>query len=215
VSDRFPMKAISNELLGQLRRGVENLLLAWLYVHFVLQHVEQGQVTGQWVTLAPILAQESLLAGLFLARRPSTDTSTRPWDWFVGVVGTFLPLTIRPGALVPVLASVGQALQLAGLFVSVTALMTLGRSIGIVAANRGVRTDGLYRMVRHPMYAGHLVVLVGYLGIYPSLRNLAIVATTACALLCRIEVEERLLLHDLTYREYFRHTPCRLIPGVW
>jgi protein-S-isoprenylcysteine O-methyltransferase Ste14 len=78
-----------------------------------------------------------------------------------------------------------------------------------------VRTDGLYRMVRHPMYAGHLVVLVGYLGIYPSLRNLAIVATTARALLCRIEAEERLLLHDLTYREYYRRTPHRLIPGVW
>ena len=50
---------------------------------------------GQWGAVVPILLQETLLVALFLLRRPSRDTSSRPADWLLGAAGTFLPLLMR------------------------------------------------------------------------------------------------------------------------
>jgi hypothetical protein len=36
------------------------------------------------------------------------------------------------------------------------ATLRLGRSFGIVATNRGIQTGGLYRIVRHPIYAAYV-----------------------------------------------------------
>jgi protein-S-isoprenylcysteine O-methyltransferase Ste14 len=191
----------------RLRRGVENAALALLYAYFFCSHLGYGY------KVVPILVQEGLLAALFLARRPSKETSHHIFDWIVGVVGTFLPLTIRAGG---VSFAAGPYVQLAGFAVSIAALLSLGRSIGIVAANRGIQTSGAYRVVRHPMYAGHLLCLAGYLLTFPSLRNAAIVGTTAVVILLRIVVEEALLKTYLNYYIYVTYeTKYRLIPWVF
>src|ERR1700682_5194874 len=45
----------------------------------------------------------------------------------------------------------------AGVLLQIYAKLTLRRSFGIIAANRGVMTSGPYRVVRHPMYAAYLL----------------------------------------------------------
>jgi protein-S-isoprenylcysteine O-methyltransferase Ste14 len=203
---------MTDALADRLRRGCENAILALVYLHFFYAHAQQAQLSGQWWAMAPILTQESLLALLFLTRRPSTSTSTRPQDWIVAALGTFLPLTIRAGGAP---FALGPYVQLVGFAVSLTGLLSLNRSIGIVAANRGVKTGGAYRVVRHPMYAGHFVCLLGYVCTYPSLRNAAIVAATACALLARIAAEERVLRASKVYRWYARRVRYRLVPRLY
>ena len=44
-----------------------------------------------------------------------------------------------------------------GLAVVIVGKMTLGRSFGVVPANRGVVVGGPYRLVRHPIYTGYLI----------------------------------------------------------
>src|SRR5579875_128725 len=105
----------------------------------------------------------ALLVGLFLVRRPSRRTSTRLGDWALAVGSTYLPLLLRATARTWALAPLGLGLQALGLGVSVLALCALGPSLGIVAADRGVRTRGLYRGVRHPLYAGETLSYLGYL----------------------------------------------------
>ena len=84
-------------------------------------------------------------------------------------------------------------MQLAGLLIALASLGTLGRSFGIVAANRGVKTRGPYRLVRHPAYFGYLVAYVGYVAENPSLANLALLCLSTAFQLVRIGEEERLL----------------------
>ena len=50
--------------------------------------------------------------------------------------------------------------------------ITLGRSFGLMPANRGVVCTGLYRVVRHPIYMGYLVTHVAFLAANPSLWNI-------------------------------------------
>ena len=75
---------------------------------------------------------------------------------------------------------------------------------------------GPYRWVRHPMYAGALILLVGIplaLGSYVGLLTIIPMSAT---IVWRLLDEERLLAKDLPGYEAYRHkTRYRLIPRVW
>ena len=78
-------------------------------------------------------------------------------------------------------------------------------------------TDGPYRLIRHPSYAGLLLAVTGVglvIGNWWSLISLTV--GMAVGLVFRIRVEERALLRDLgdDYRDYAA-THKRLIPFVW
>ena len=110
--------------------------------------------------------------------------------WIVAPIGTFAMLGARPadGALVPAAAS--ELIQLAGLVLALAGLGALGRSFGVVA-NRGIKTNGMYRFVRHPLYASYLVVDVGYVLANPSGRNLSLACLATGFQFLRIREEER------------------------
>jgi len=91
----------------------------------------------------------------------------------------------------------------------------LGRSFGIVAANRGVVSSGPYRLVRHPIYLGYLVTHAGFLLSNTSVRNVAIYAAAYVFQFARIYAEERILAQDGEYREYLRSVRYRLFPEVY
>src|SRR5262245_36151906 len=162
-----------------------------------------------------LVAQETLLIALFLTRRPSMATSTRPFDWVIAITGTYLPLCLRPAGIPGPLAWLGEPLQFLGVAAAVLALASLGRSLGVVAANRGIRTPGPYRLVRHPAYGGYLIGYAGYLLCYPTPANGLLLAGTLAALIARAVAEERFLSRDAGYRDYLSATPWRFVPFVY
>jgi protein-S-isoprenylcysteine O-methyltransferase Ste14 len=106
-------------------------------------------------------------------------------------------------------------LALGGFALQITAKLTLRRSFGIVAANRGVKVNGPYRIVRHPMYAGYVMTHIGFVLHNPSLWNVSIYTLGFGFQLARILAEERILLQDRDYRDFAARTPYRLLFGVF
>jgi protein-S-isoprenylcysteine O-methyltransferase Ste14 len=113
------------------------------------------------------------------------------------------------------LGSVWVGVQVVGTLGAVACIARLGRSFGVVAANRGVRCDGPYRLMRHPMYGSYLLAEVGYLFGSFSAVNLAVVVVGFAAQVFRMRAEERVLRRDEAYRRYCERVPHRLIPGVF
>jgi protein-S-isoprenylcysteine O-methyltransferase Ste14 len=111
--------------------------------------------------------------------------------------------------------AVGFALQLFGTGFQLYGKLSLGRSFGIVAANRGVVSSGPYRLVRHPIYLGYLVTHAGFLLSNMGARNAVIYGAAYVLQVARIYAEERILSEDGRYREYLRRVRYRLIPGVF
>jgi protein-S-isoprenylcysteine O-methyltransferase Ste14/uncharacterized membrane protein (UPF0127 family) len=192
-----------------------NVALAAIFGLFAGSQVGAAVNNGQWATTMPIALQETLLVVLFLTRRRCFATSDRPLDWIVGVTGTVLPLFMRPDAVRGPLNWLGEPLQFVGVAAAVVALSFLGRSFGVVAANRGVKTSGLYRIVRHPTYAGYMVSYVGYVMCYPTSANVLVAVATLFAFNARAIFEERLLRRDPCYRAYQLGTPWRFVPYVY
>ncbi|HZQ38676.1 MAG TPA: methyltransferase, partial [Dehalococcoidia bacterium] len=143
-------------------------------------------------------------------------SSTAPKDWLLAFGGSFIILLARPaGHPLWGLNGVAVALQWAGLVGCVLALGVLGRSFGVVAADRGLRTGGPYAIVRHPVYASYMITEAGYLLQNPSVWNLAIVLSGWACQIGRIVAEERLLSEDPAWTAFARRTRYRLLPGVF
>jgi protein-S-isoprenylcysteine O-methyltransferase Ste14 len=126
-------------------------------------------------------------------------------------------VTIRP---VAVATWVGLVLFWAGMSLRLWSFRTLGRYFTFVvqtSVDQPVITEGPYRVIRHPSYAGLLLAMIGvglFIGNWWSLVCLTV--TFFGALVFRIRVEETALLRDLgdDYRAYAA-THKRLVPFVW
>ncbi len=93
---------------------------------------------------------------------------------------------------------------------------TFTSSVIEVAAEQEVIETGPYAVVRHPMYAGALVLILGIPLALGSWVGLATFAPFVVVLALRLREEERFLAAQLKgYAEYCAKTPYRLIPGVW
>jgi protein-S-isoprenylcysteine O-methyltransferase Ste14 len=159
------------------------------------------------------MAMETIVAVLFLTRREAMETSREPIAWAATIVGAFGPMLMRPVSAGG--GTAGFLLQLGGAAFVCVSLAFLGRSFGLVAANRGIVAQGPYRLVRHPTYLGYLIVQIGYVAENPSLRNGTIVLCATLAQLVRIRYEERVLSHDAAYDAYRSRVRFRLIPYVY
>lgn len=162
------------------------------------------------------LFDQLIVLAFILARRRSDQITKRSWEWFAAFAGTLLPLLVVPVEGVPLAPSViSGSLMLVGMVIHLTAKFTLRRSMGVVAANRGVKVSGPYRIVRHPMYAGYVIVLAGMLLNWPSLQNFVVMFLCWGIVILRIISEERVLASDPLYRDLKATTRFRLIPGIY
>ena len=108
----------------------------------------------------------------------------------------------------------------AGLFVAatvvvVTSLLVLGRNFAILPAVRGITIHGTFRWVRHPVFAGELLLLLACVLAATNGQTVSAFVISIPMIVIRILVEERLLSTQAEYQDYCRGTRWRLIPFVW
>jgi protein-S-isoprenylcysteine O-methyltransferase Ste14 len=111
--------------------------------------------------------------------------------------------------------TVAAGMSVAGLLVIVAGKLCLGRSLGIVPANRGIVCRGVYRLIRHPIYAGYQVTHGAFLLTHLDLWNVCVFVTSDVALILRAIYEERTLAGDPEYVRYQSRVRWRMVPGVF
>jgi protein-S-isoprenylcysteine O-methyltransferase Ste14 len=130
-------------------------------------------------------------------------------------LGTAFSLLARPGGVPLVPTLVSSVLMFLGFVLSVASKLFLNRSFGLIAANRGVKTSGPYRLVRHPMYLGYILAQFGFLLSSISVRNVCVYLAVWAFQIVRIREEEAVLGTDPTYREFSKRVADRLIPKLY
>lgn len=157
---------------------------------------------------------EMLDVGFILTRR-SGEVAVAPRAVILALAGTAFPLLVRPGGVVFVPSLAGMILMVCGLGFSVSSKVYLNRSFGLVAANRGVKIGGPYRLVRHPMYLGYIITQSGFLLCNFNALNAIIYAAAWTCQVLRVREEETMLCRDPVYREFAHRVTKRLVPGVF
>jgi len=85
-----------------------------------------------------------------------------------------------------------------------------------VEAEQQLVSTGLYGLVRHPMYFGALIMMIGTPVALDSYWGLVVLIPSLVVLAFRILDEEKALTQELTgYVEYTQKVHHRLVPGVW
>ena len=217
------------ELALDLAERLAVLLLFALFVQRMLPRltslvlIETAQPELIW-RAADVNAQalllvigEGLAVALILLRRRSATQSQHPLDWLLSFGAVSAPLLLtRPaaaGTLVP--AALATALMLAGLLLQITGKLALWRSFGLLPADRGIRTRGPYRVLRHPIYAGYTLTHIGFLLGFPSLPNALLYGALLAVEVARLLREEAMLKRDPDYRAYAARVRYRLLPGLF
>lgn len=203
-------------------------LRAWFLQPQVLDRVEQIGIVllfgpFAWRMLhsdnpyAPLVMISEIAILLFtIVRRPTKTISVNLGDWLLACTATLAPLLVVPGpSTSPLLADVGLFLLIVGNFWQSFAKFILRRSFGIAPANRGIKISGPYRYMRHPMYAGYLLVHLGVLALMLNWQNVLVYAIGWTAQIRRLLAEERLLGTDPAYASYMEQVRWRLLPGIF
>jgi protein-S-isoprenylcysteine O-methyltransferase Ste14 len=207
---KFDLNAVNRSRLDQFEQLFVLLLYGWL----VLRVLPDAVASGGLLAIILLLLSEGAVVILLLFRRPTADISVKIQDWIIAAAGTWLPLMVIKGGE-PILGSLGPLLMALGLVTQVAAKLTLLRSFGLVAANRGVKSNGMYAFVRHPMYAGYILTHIGYLLASPSLWNVGVYVAVWAFLIARMVAEENILGADPEYREYTQRVRHRIVPGIF
>jgi protein-S-isoprenylcysteine O-methyltransferase Ste14 len=113
---------------------------------------------------------------------------------------------------------VGDVLVAIGLGVDMLVVIQNGYAAVNVTVEAGQHlvSTGLYGLVRHPMYTGNVILMIGVPLALGSYWGLVFVIPGLIVLVLRIRDEEELLDQELSgYREYTRQVHYRLVPYVW
>ena len=207
--------AWSRLITGNMLGIFERVVILLLFSYFAYRMLSAPPAKVGILTILLVIS-ESLSVILILFQRKLNAYSDKPGDWLLGFAGASLSLLVvaeGPPALLS--QQICGGIMLVGLFVQISAKIILGRSFGIVAANRGVKVSGPYRFVRHPMYAGYIINHIGFLLAFPSLWNAALYSTELVIQITRILREEAVLNKDKIYRDYAEQVRYRLVPMVF
>jgi protein-S-isoprenylcysteine O-methyltransferase Ste14/uncharacterized membrane protein (UPF0127 family) len=193
---------------------VSNAALALFYLRFVRLSYLHWLRTADVLPLG-LLGVNSLLVYLFFTRRQSKMVSGRPFDWFAAIGTVFLSLCLSPAA--PPFSQLrpwSAGVQAAGIIAMFASLVSLGRSFGVVAAVRSVKSNGMYRFVRHPLYSSELLYYFGFVMGNFTLLNVLLVAGIFVGQYVRAAAEEEILSSEESYRAYKRRVRYRFFPGI-
>src|SRR6266516_4045341 len=186
-------------------------LFALMSANLLADFLTTGRITGLLLVVS-----EALVVVLTITRRPAALVDRSPAAGIVTLMSLAGPPLLRAGHLTAVLPDIVTAcISACGLILVITGKITLGRSFGLVPANRGVVVGGPYSFVRHPIYTGYLIAHLSFLIANPTPLNAIIIGLADGALIIRALMEERVLVRDVVYQAYCRRVGWHLVPGLF
>jgi protein-S-isoprenylcysteine O-methyltransferase Ste14 len=115
----------------------------------------------------------------------------------------------------PLLVAAGLLLTVPGYYVSLWALWHLRGSFAIMAEARSPVTSGPYRYIRHPLYLGEMLTMLGVCLAIGTTTALLFWAAATGMQLMRARIEEMKLAHKFAdYRAYLERTQF-ILPGLY
>ena len=155
---------------------------------------------------------------LLLVRRPAKGKAKGVMPRIAAIAGTYLGMAVvwlPPHPMGLMLSFLSLTLILCGVAFAIFALLHLGRSFSLMAEARRLVTDGPYSSIRHPLYLGEAISMLGLTLQYLSPLALGILLLQFAFQLWRMKNEETVL--SLLFPEYesYRTRTARLVPGLY
>jgi len=171
---------------------------------------------SRWTALL-LLVSEGYTLALILVARHAIARDLAPLTILATVYATCAAVLLTPDSTIRLAPeAVGATLQLVSLAWVFAAKIALGRSFGLLPAQRGLVMSGPYRLVRHPIYFGYLIGHIGFLLVNFSWLNFTVLTLLYVAQVVRIQREEAMLCAtDANYQWYQHRVRWRMLPYIY
>jgi len=220
------LQAVGTGLIGLVVFGWLLFLPAWTFNYwqawvFIAVFTISAGVPSIYLALKnPAALQRRMQGGPAAERRTVQKFISSVTLLLLPAVMVFSAFDHRFGwSPVPIAVSVvGDALVAIGL--GLTELVVIQNSYAAatitVEAGQKVITTGLYGVVRHAMYVGVLIMMIGIPLALDSWWGLVILIPGVVGFVFRSLDEEKMLMQELDgYSEYMQKVHYRLVPYVW
>lgn len=177
-------------VINRLRSDPFGILGAFIYAAIAVFAYRRWDVTGSlfYVLLG---FRDLVLCALFLTRAPATHQGSA-LSFAVAYVSASLPLAYSAEGFGSGAKLGADVLFVLGFALATIASLELGKSMGVAPAVRDSRKNtGVYRVLRHPMYAGYAIAEIGW--VLLSFKNLPLFLVSMLFYFVRARFEERLL----------------------
>lgn len=207
--------------LGKLTMLLVFGYLAWEQVQSLIATVTYRDQIPLW----PLALTSQLVGTLFISlivyftvtRLPPRDSAAGLSPRLTAVLGTFfmmLLVVLPQDAISPAMRVTSTVLIIIGTALSIICLARLGKSFSIMATSRKLVTEGPYRLVRHPLYAAELILILGVVLSHGSPFAFAVGAVWLVLQVRRAQYEESVLRSSFPeYQDYAARVPM-LVPGL-
>lgn len=238
TADRFESLFFPVVFLCLAAKDAYKLVRDWPKIAPALADIDVFALTSaNFITVASVLMLAylilaSLLNSYLLLKRSSAPKRTpdRAVEIIVpllatfGAMGSSLLIDLVPREMDRLLVAdayrgwttvLGALIIAVGLVISLTAEWHLNTSFGVFVQVREPVMTGMYRFVRHPMYASYFMVNLGIFLLYPMLSYAINIVLFTTLLIIRARLEEaKLSDYSEEYRAYKERTPM-IIPRFW
>jgi len=160
-----------------------------------------------------------LIVSLYFLRSSASATTSSFTAKFIAVFASFLPFFIpllgSPAGAGPVILTISNLVMLAGEVFTLAALGALGKSFSIIPQTRKLVVHGPYRLVRHPLYLGEIIGMLGLTLVGISIPKIFVfLLLVGCQVYRSIEEEKLLTTVCPEYADYASKT-ARFLPGLF
>lgn len=195
------------------REQIANVTLAISYLYFFANNFAFLTYQFRWSVLFLAIFNLFLAVNAIFRRSPRC-VSLAPFDIFITLMGTY-SVTFMVGVGTQQEVLVLQILGGIGLLISLSGVLALNKSFGLLPADRGVIKAGIYRFIRHPIYAGYFISNCCFIVQNYSHWNLGCFTLFVIFEMLRLLREEKLLCQNPEYFQYTQETRWRIIPALW
>ena len=186
-------------------------LFSFMAIRIGANFLETGRLTGLL-----LLASEALVVVLTVFRRAPMVVDRSLRARVLTTLAMIGPPLVAPAVVAPLIGdTISASIGVVGLLIVIAGKISLGRSFGLIPANRGIVSTGLYRLVRHPIYLGYFITHVAFVAANPTFWNVVVLVVADLAQLARAVCEERTLAQDEAYRAYQTKVRWRVVPGLF
>jgi len=213
------MKALAKKFFRRHWATILNVFLVLALGHYTVTKAWKEWESQQFNFVEVAFAAHNIIMlTVILIRRQHLSMDKNVFHQIIALTAFFSGIVfVKAPAESERLALIGtaQGVMAAALILGTIALLNLGRSFGILIAARQVKTGGLYRVIRHPMYFTDILWRAGYLAGNLYWPNTIIFLAGSACYVYRAILEERFLSRFPEYQEYKKKVRYRFLPGVF
>lgn len=192
-----------------------NIALAAIFANLAIFMASGGAGSPSFSNYIGVL-HVAIIAFVCMFRLPCVRYSKKPADWVVSILATWAPLALFSIGIPPENEiAVLFIFNLIGIIMATAVIISMNKSFGVVPAQRQIKTGGLFRLVRHPLYMSYSLCITCIAIQSMNPYNIMVTACVLVAIVFAIKEEETFLSENPNYVLYQAQVRKKLIPFIW